>query len=463
MINENDISVGDWCEKELSAASIKDKRLNKRFVKITEDLSKNPSAPINQACGDWASTKAAYSFFDNNKVSPEKILEPHFENTAARMGNHKIVLAIQDTTTLNYASHESVTLGHIGKEGTSGLMQHNTLVVSSEGMPLGLIDQKCWSRTLTPEEKKALKATAIEEKESFRWIESLRKTNLRSPANTTVVTVCDREADIYEFLDESEKLNSAYLIRLKHNREIEDSNMRIKSYLKSRDISDTYEIKIPKKKGEYPERVATVVIRYASITINAPEHLNDEIENSEIEMTGIHVEELNPPEGANPISWYLLTNFPVLSAADAIKMVAWYKLRWLVEVFHKTEKSCCHVEDCRLETEERLRKYLALKSIIAWRVLFMTHIARLEPKESAETILAPSEIKVLEGIVSKGLKKPKKIKNVRQAVHAIASLGGYLQRKSDKDPGIIVICRGIQRLHDFTDGFILAAALRTYG
>ena len=454
---EASFSQDDWYERELSAANMGDKRLNKRLVKIASDLSSNISAPINQASGDWHSTKAAYSFFDNDKVSPEKILRPHLDNTTARMANHKVVLAIQDTSTINYASHEAVELGHIGKEGTRGLMQHNTLAVTPDGLPLGLIDQKCWSRPLTPEEKASQNPITIAEKESFKWIESLRNTQLRRPASTQVITVCDREADIYEFFDEAKKLNASILVRLKHDRQIEESSTGIKSYLKSQEIVGEYEITVPKKKGEYEERTATVVLRHAPVTINAPENIEDSVTHMQIKMHAIYVEEINTPKGSTPIKWYLLTNTLVSSASDAMERVKWYKARWMVEIFHKTEKSCCSIEDCRLETAERLMNFLALKSIIAWRVLFMTYINRQEPKAPSQLILSPTEITVLENVISiKSKSKLKKIKTVRQAVRAIASFGGYLNRKTDKEPGIITVCRGIQRLHDFTCGFIFA-------
>lgn len=447
----------NWYESELSSANIGDKRLNKRLVKISSDLSSNITAPINQASGDWSSTKAAYSFFDNNKVSPDKILQPHLENTAARMANHKVVLAIQDTTTINYGSHESVELGHIGKEGTSGLMQHNTLAVTPSGLPLGLINQICWSRALTPEEKATQDTATIEEKESFKWIQTLRNTQLRSPASTKVVTVCDREADIYEFFDEAETLDASVLVRLKHDRQIEESSSGVKSYLKSQDIVAQYKITVPKKRGKHEERTATVVLRHAPVTINAPENIEDDVSHMQIKMHAIYVEEINAPKDAIPVQWYLLINLSISSASEAIEKVEWYKGRWMVEIFHKTEKSCCSVEDCRLETAERLMNFLALKSIIAWRVLFMTYINRQEPQAPAQLILSPTEITVLENVISKKSKtKIKRIKTVRQAVSAVASLGGHLNRKTDKNPGIITVCRGIQRLHDFTDGFVAA-------
>ena len=214
---------------------------------------------------------------------------------------------------------------------------------------------------------------------------------------------------------------------------------------------------MPKKWGKYEERTATVVLRHTPVTINAPESIEDDVTHMQIKMHAIYVEEINAPKDAIPIQWYLLINLPILSVSEAIEKVEWYKKRWMVEIFHKTEKICCSIEDCRLETAERLMNFLALKSIIAWRVLFMTYINRQEPQAPAQLILSPTEITVLENVISKKCKtKIKKIKTVRQAVSAVASLGGHLNRKTDKNPGIITVCRGIQRLNDFSDGFVAA-------
>jgi hypothetical protein len=139
-------STDEWYKDEFSKSGFGDKRLSNRLIKVAKDLSEHPTMPINQASGDWNSTKGAYRFFDNQKVSPAGILEPHFENTVHRMMNHEIVLSIQDTTSFNYTSHKTLELGPIGKTGTRGIMQHNTLAVSGDGLPLGLLDQITWIR-----------------------------------------------------------------------------------------------------------------------------------------------------------------------------------------------------------------------------------------------------------------------------------------------------------------------------
>lgn len=458
----------NWYEKEFGTINIGDKRLNKRAIKIAGDLSNQLSAPINQASEDWSATKAAYNFFDNDKVKPDKIYAPHIENTITRMKSHETVLAIQDTTSFNYGSHEAVKgLGHIGKEGTRGFMQHNTLVVTTNGLPLGLIDQLVWTRPEIIEEKKQNKLISIEEKESYKWLRSLKKTIGRVPASTKVITVCDREADIYEFFDEAEKNNAKLLVRLKVNRKIENSNKPIKTFLQSQEAIAEYEFEVPKKKGQYPSRLAKVEIRHAPLMINAPEHLKDSVSNTEIEMHGIYIKEVNAPDGVKPIEWYLLTNDAIENTEDVLEKIKWYKTRWMVEIYHKVQKSCCNVEDCRLETIDRLTRFIALESILAWRVLWVTYCNRVEPDAPAETILSLTEIQILQARndkYTKGFKtKPPRIKKVKHAILAIASLGGHLGRLKDDEPGIIAVSRGLQSLYLLLEGVEIWSGIKSYG
>jgi hypothetical protein len=456
----------DWHKTEFSTINIGDARLNKRAVKIAGDISNQLSSPINQASNDWNATKAAYNFFNNEKVTPSKIQEPHIENTVVRMKTYQKVLAIQDTTTLNFGSHEAVEgLGNIGKEGTRGFMQHNTLIVTPKGLPLGLIDQIVWTRPQI-EEEKSNKSKYIEEKESYKWLQSLNKTLERAPASTEVITVCDREADIFEFFDEAKENDAKLLVRLRFDRSIDNVNQTIKAHLKAQEAVAKYEFEVPKKKGEYPSRIATVEVRYADVTINAPKKVEDSVTNTQIEMTGIYVKEINTPNGVKPIEWFLVTNEDVNNAEDAIVKIMWYRTRWMIEIYHKVLKTCCRIEECRLETIERLKRFIALESVVAWRVLWLTYCNRVEPNAPAETILSEMELIVLEGAANRFRKvrtEPMTIKKVRHAVRAIAMLGGYLGRNCDGEPGIIAVGRGLQRMNDFMAGVEITCSSKLMG
>jgi hypothetical protein len=133
-----------WCEEELSTVDLGDKRLDWRIREVATRLAAQPMASINQACEDWADTKAAYRLFANQKVTDEKILDPSQQRTRERMQEYALVLAVQDTTFLNYTRHRKTQgLGPIGtqQQDLSGLVMHSTLAFTPAGMPLGLLTQ----------------------------------------------------------------------------------------------------------------------------------------------------------------------------------------------------------------------------------------------------------------------------------------------------------------------------------
>jgi hypothetical protein len=160
-----------WAQEELGKADFGDKRLTKRFIQITSDIAAQPEASVPQACGSEAASKAAYRFLDNENVTPEAIRASHREKTVERVKEYKVVLAIQDTTSLSYAAHKATSgLGPIDGNGSNGLHVHSVLAVSSDGTPLGLVHQQVWARDPKEKGKKEKrKKLPIEEKESYRW------------------------------------------------------------------------------------------------------------------------------------------------------------------------------------------------------------------------------------------------------------------------------------------------------
>ena len=178
----------NWTKEEFNLTALGDQRLNQRLVQLAERFSKSPESPINQACQNWAETKAAYRFFKNDTFSYQEILEGHIQTTKQRCKEYSTILAIQDTSYFNYSSHPK-TKGLCPlsrKEGknvkellTLGLIMHSSLALSTDGLPLGILDQKIYSREPLTKEKKIIKqkshnnALPIEEKESIRWLESL--------------------------------------------------------------------------------------------------------------------------------------------------------------------------------------------------------------------------------------------------------------------------------------------------
>jgi hypothetical protein len=211
------------------------------------------------------------------------------------------------------------------------------------------------------------------------------------------------------------------------------------------------------KKVMTPSRTATLEVKFAHVQLRR--NRTKKMDYSEcpplIASYVVWVKETKPPEGVEPLEWMLLTNVPVESLEDAIERVKWYKLRWHIESFHKVLKSGCNVELCRLETADRLERYLTLFSVIAWRLYWMTHISRASPATSCAELLADHEWKALYCKIKKTRELPPSPPTMREAIRWIASLGGFLGRKGDGEPGITTTWRGWQRLIDLSDSWLI--------
>lgn len=454
-----------WAAAEFSKIRLKDKRLNLRCQKVARALEQQSTEPINQACEDWADAKAAYRFFDNPKVSPEKILRPHYERTVKRMKSHALVLAVQDTTYLNYTHHpQTEGLGEIGTKAQNqrGFGMHSTLAVTPQGLPLGLLTQQYFERPIggashTASENQKL---PIEEKESYRWIESFEQVIALTPEEVQVVTVCDREADFYEMFVMAEEKHADLLVRANTDRRLDEEAKYLWAKVESQGKAGDLTVDIvgnDKRKA----RQATVSVRFCSVALRPPWRPQQK-KLPPITLTAILVREDNPPADIKePIEWLLLTNTIVNDFSQALQVIEWYCCRWQIEVFHKIIKSGCRVEDSRLQTAVRLQNYIALMCVVAWRLQWLTYINRTNPEEPCTTVLTTIEWQALYMRIHKTSVLPKSPPSTHQAIRWVAQLGGFLGRKSDGEPGIVAIWRGWQRLQDFAATWELIVNERT--
>lgn len=448
----------NWSEQEFRDVQLADARLNKRIIKLAEQLGAQPQAFINQACEDWADTKAAYRFFDNEKVQAERILSAHSRRVVERMQEHRLVLAIQDTTELDYTAHPQTDgLGPIGndRETVQGLLMHTTLAVTEQGLPLGLLTQQIWARPPgTRRQPYERRQVAIEDKESRKWLEALKQTV--AAAAVQVVSIGDREADIYEFLLEAENQQAAYVVRASCDRRLMGEAACLWEKLARCRVRGAVEVEVAAKKNE-AARTAQVEVRFKRLQLRPPQRLK------KVRMEGwkpvwvyaVYVKEKAAPAGVSQLEWMLLTNVAVTGFADAVERVKWYGQRWQIEVYFKVLKSGCRVEKSLLATGERLKRYLALMSIVAWRLFWMSHINRQYPAASCTTVLAEHEWQALYSRLHKTTLLPERPPSVREAVRGIARLGGFLGRKGDGEPGVTVIWRGWQRLNDIAATWLL--------
>ncbi len=325
---------------------------------------------------------------------------------------------------------------------------------------MGLLDQKTWAREPKQKgKKKQKKKRSLFEKESKRWFSSLVATELSIPDETVVVTIGDREADIFDLFALERRANSHLLIRAEHNRRVDHPSKYLKAAIGQTEAAGEMKVEIPRAK-DCSARTATLTIRYAALTIKPPSHSAASSQLQPITVNVIWACEDNPSdEVVSPVSWLLLTTLPVECLSDAVRYVRWYSYRWLIERYHFTLKSGCRLEELQLETADRIERALATYAIVAWRLLWLTYEARVNPELPCDRVLETYEWQALYAHIHKSVTAPSRPPCLRQAVRWIAQLGGFLGRKSDKEPGVKTIWRGMRRLHDISSTWKLLRSI----
>jgi Domain of unknown function (DUF4338)/Transposase Tn5 dimerisation domain/Transposase DNA-binding len=449
----------DWAQAEFAQAQLGDQRLVQRCCQLGRAFYARPQAPLPQACGSRANTKAAYRFFDNPRVTMPGILQSHYQASLQRVASEPLVLAVQDTTSLNYSAHPATEmLGLIGSqaEGPIGMLVHSTLAFNLAGTPLGLLDVQSWTRE--PEDfgkKHQRKELPFEAKESVRWLrslEALERVQGQCP-NTRLVGVGDREADIYElFVWATEKPGRpSLLVRAERERVLAEGQEPLWAHVSSQPVAGELDIKVPRR-GNRPGRIARLSVRFAVVELRPP-LLKKEL--GPVKLWAVLAREQAPPADIEPLEWALLTSLPVPDFPAAEEKLRWYAGRWGIEVFHRVLKSGCQIEQRQLAGADRLEACLAIDLVVAWRIFHLTKLGRETPEVPCTVFFEEHEWKALVAYVTQSpqvLKEPPKL---REAVRMVASLGGFLGRKADGEPGTQTLWLGLQRLDDLAAMYLV--------
>jgi len=442
-----------WVHEEFKNLAINCGRTIKRFIQTMVTLSKKPGESIAAASKDKAEAKAIYRLLKSEKLTEDVILKSHKKQTLKNIeeSGEDIILCIQDTSDISYTNLKATTgLGDYGGDKNSkGLKVHSTIAVTQNGIMKGLLDQKIWARDPAERGKRRTRhQRPIEEKESFKWLESMERSNKGIPAEIKVINVCDREADLFEFFYKAINEDRFFLVRATYNRLLLDERKAFDK-VHAEKVAGELTVEIPRDtRRKIPKRNATIELKYTKVVIPVPPKIRKYFDKEEcIEVFLILAEEKNAPTGIEPIQWYLFTNVEILSFDEAIEKVKWYTQRWKIERFHYILKSGCKIEELQEEDAIRLRKLMLMYSIIASRILCMTYLARENPESSCETMFQEEEWRVLYRIANKTSNCPEKAPTIKEAVDYVAKLGGFLGRKGDGDPGAKVIWRGLKELN----------------
>jgi hypothetical protein len=212
------------------------------------------------------------------------------------------------------------------------------------------------------------------------------------------------------------------------------------------EVAGIQEVHVPRR-GRRPARVARLEVRFAQITLKPPIR---KPKLQELTIWAVLAQEVDAPEDVEPIEWMLLTTCQVTTFGEAIEKLAWYALRWGIEVYHRTLKSGCKIEERQLGHADRIEACLAIDMVVAWRIFHLTKLGRETPDMPCTVFFEEAEWKALNTYITRNPTTPERPPSLREAVRMVASLGGFLGRKSDGEPGTKSLWIGLQRLDDLT-------------
>jgi len=448
-----------WVNDELGSVQLGDERLADRAAIVLDRLASRPTVSIPAACRGWTETQGAYRFFNNEAVTDVAVLAPHREATMQRIAQEPVVLLPQDGTEFDYTTKQDKIqgLGPLNDESRQGIFAHPTLAVTPARLCLGVVAADLWVRDGLGQREQR-KQKAFDEKESRHWRDGYRLacTIAEAAPQTLIVSIADREGDIYEVFAEARpeagRRKAAWIIRAQHDRavRVQDECGQLWEQLERSAQLGTLVINVPPS-GKRQARRAKLTVQASTIQPRVPYRAEGKL--PVVKFSAVLVRELNPPAGEEPIEWLLLTSLPATTLEQACRVVEYYGCRWMIEVFFRVLKTGCQVEELQLEKVDRLRPCLALKMIVAWRILYVTWMGRTYPNLSCEVIFTPEEWKSVWSVVrSKPL--PRQPPTLQEFTALVASLGGHLGRRHDGDPGSQTMWIGMQRMHDFTRAWL---------
>ena len=418
-----------WAHDEFRYVDLGDQRLDRRLPQIVDAFYHRAEASLPQTLPRWADAKAAYRFFDNDRVTPDALFDAQSRATADRIAGRPRVLAVQDTTAIDYTHHPATEgLGYLDRAFLAGFFLHSTLAVTPDGVPLGLLGGHLWARTAEELGKKqARRDRPTADKESQRWLDAERCTWAAVPDGAEVVTVADREADVYDLFAQDRPPHAHLLIRAAQNRRTDTGALF--TALAAASAAGHYTATVGRR-GTTPTREARLTLRFCEAAVLAPKRakaLSPAGAPPAVRVRAVEAVEASPPDGEVAVHWRLVTTLPVGSLAEAREVVGYYSRRWLIERYHLVLKSGCRVEGLQLETGARLARAVAMLTAVAWRLLYMTLLARSEPEGSCEQMLTEPEWQSLCAVQRGAV--PLEAPTLREAVLLIACLGGFLNRR----------------------------------
>lgn len=440
--------------KNFATVDVRDGRSTQRLIHSAAKIAAHPEKSFTQVF-DWNELRGFYRLCAKETATLSAIQGPHWQQTRAAMAQQPLALILHDTTAMDFTSHSALEgTGPIGDGQGRGFLQHNSLAVLPQPRQvLGLAYQQWHVRQEAPKQEHTSKRKR-RERESLLWLRGIEATG-RPPQGSRWVDVGDRGADIYEAMVAARAQGHDFVFRLTQNRQVwQDADheqwTKLRDQARGLASQGQERVEIPGRGGR-AAREAVVEMAAAPVWIPAPSGTRQRFAQPVISAWVVRLWEAHPPAGVEGLEWLLITSVPTHTLEDLRQRRDWYACRWMVEVFHDIEKNGCSEEDRRFETAARMAACLAILSVVAVRVFQLRTALTSVPEAAAEQVASVEEIQV----VRHALKHGKGRFSVRDFVRGVASLGGFLGRKGDGDPGVKTLWRGYQRLQDLLLGYQL--------
>jgi hypothetical protein len=459
-------TINSIIEDEFDFLKIGTKHNTDRAKLIMSNMINSPGKSILSQSASRSEAKAAYQFFNNERLNLDEIRQVHRYRTIERIADaEESILVIQDSSSANYDSqHQKDNLCKLNAT-TKGLKIHSSIATTQEGLNLGILYQDSYGSESESEAqltKAQKKKRPIEEKESYRWIESFYESMILIPYDIDVTVISDREGDIYEYMDAVISKNRYFLTRIAQNRMTTD-NEKIFDNIKKTKSKGEVCVQVPRNSAKnIPSRETKMEIRFKKFNIIRPSALNNNTKlPKSLTVNVIHAIETNHPDGIEPIEWFLMTNREITNLDEAVQQMKNYVQRWKIERFHYVLKSGgCNIEDIQARTSKVTLSLIMIYSIISVFIMNMTYAARLTPDIPCTDFFEEDEWKFLYALAYKTTEVPDTPISIKEAVKLIAWIGSGKRSPSDGDPGLKLVWRGLEKFYllyrfkDFTHTYI---------
>lgn len=451
---------GSFGETMFGQAQLGNVARTRRLVSLVDQLCLHPGGSLPEKLRSPKDLKALYRLCDRKEVTHATLMDAMRPVVLDACQAEDEVVVIHDGTELDYSTLTSLAgqLGQVGRGLKKGYLCHNSLIVKTRGREVvGLVNQQLHRRTRVDPNETLTQRRNRKSRESRLWLQGTEGL----PADRRFIDVADRGSDTFEFLEHETHSGRRFVIRAHQPRKVSAGHepgrpkQPVRVFVGGLAAIGGCSVDVPAQPryGRNPARKARrarLLISAAPVLVHPPHARYGDHGNQPLPLWVVRVWEPHLPKDTKAIEWILYTNEPVVGLADALRVIGWYELRWVVEEFHKAFKTGCGVEKLQFTDTSRLEPMIALLSAVATTLLNLRAASELPNAKSrpATDVVDKEYVEVL------SLWRHKKLKalTIYEFFLALARLGGHQNYPSSKRPGWLILWRGWTELQTMVEG-----------